>query len=116
MKPGTFCATQPAISTSMISQQALLWLNSPSEAPASQVRRKTPAWRQHLPAWPHTEPHPPPSKSPVLNLVVPGTFFPSETGTNDKPGGPHYILRWTSPQAVKETHVPLTDWRYAYMQ
>ncbi|XP_009584945.1 PREDICTED: delta-1-pyrroline-5-carboxylate dehydrogenase, mitochondrial, partial [Fulmarus glacialis] len=38
------------------------------------------------------------------------------SGTNDKPGGPHYILRWTSPQAVKETHVPLTDWRYAYMQ
>ncbi|NXD60663.1 AL4A1 protein, partial [Corvus moneduloides] len=38
------------------------------------------------------------------------------SGTNDKPGGPHYILRWTSPQAVKETHVPLRDWRYAYMQ
>ncbi|XP_010153732.1 PREDICTED: delta-1-pyrroline-5-carboxylate dehydrogenase, mitochondrial [Eurypyga helias] len=38
------------------------------------------------------------------------------SGTNDKPGGPHYLLRWTSPQAVKETHVPLTDWRYAYMQ
>uniref|UniRef100_A0A8B9G4U8 Delta-1-pyrroline-5-carboxylate dehydrogenase, mitochondrial n=1 Tax=Amazona collaria TaxID=241587 RepID=A0A8B9G4U8_9PSIT len=38
------------------------------------------------------------------------------SGTNDKPGGPHYILRWTSPQAIKETHVPLTDWRYAYMQ
>ncbi|XP_066190521.1 delta-1-pyrroline-5-carboxylate dehydrogenase, mitochondrial isoform X1 [Sylvia atricapilla] len=38
------------------------------------------------------------------------------SGTNDKPGGPHYILRWTSPQAIKETHVPLGDWRYAYMQ
>uniref|UniRef100_A0A669QPQ7 Multifunctional fusion protein n=1 Tax=Phasianus colchicus TaxID=9054 RepID=A0A669QPQ7_PHACC len=38
------------------------------------------------------------------------------SGTNDKPGGPHYILRWTSPQAIKETHVPLSDWRYAYMQ
>uniref|UniRef100_A0A8B9ERW2 L-glutamate gamma-semialdehyde dehydrogenase n=1 Tax=Anser cygnoides TaxID=8845 RepID=A0A8B9ERW2_ANSCY len=37
------------------------------------------------------------------------------SGTNDKPGGPHYILRWTSPQAIKETHVPLRDWRYAYM-
>lgn len=37
------------------------------------------------------------------------------SGTNDKPGGPHYILRWTSPQVVKETHVPLTDWKYAYM-
>lgn len=38
------------------------------------------------------------------------------TGTNDKPGGPHYILRWTSPQAIKETHKPLGDWRYSYMQ
>ncbi|NXG02599.1 AL4A1 protein, partial [Sakesphorus luctuosus] len=38
------------------------------------------------------------------------------SGTNDKPGGPHYILRWTSPQAIKETHVPLGDWRYSYMQ
>uniref|UniRef100_A0A8C9UPU3 Multifunctional fusion protein n=1 Tax=Spermophilus dauricus TaxID=99837 RepID=A0A8C9UPU3_SPEDA len=38
------------------------------------------------------------------------------SGTNDKPGGPHYILRWTSPQVIKETHVPLGDWRYSYMQ
>ncbi|KAM4703648.1 delta-1-pyrroline-5-carboxylate dehydrogenase, mitochondrial [Rhinophrynus dorsalis] len=38
------------------------------------------------------------------------------SGTNDKPGGPHYILRWTSPQVVKETHVPLTEWKYPYMQ
>ncbi|NWV13658.1 AL4A1 protein, partial [Ptilonorhynchus violaceus] len=38
------------------------------------------------------------------------------SGTNDKPGGPHYVLRWTSPQAVKETHVALRDWRYPYMQ
>ncbi|XP_072101564.1 delta-1-pyrroline-5-carboxylate dehydrogenase, mitochondrial [Mobula birostris] len=37
------------------------------------------------------------------------------SGTNDKAGGPHYILRWTSPQSVKETHVPLTAWRYPYM-
>ncbi|XP_030634671.1 delta-1-pyrroline-5-carboxylate dehydrogenase, mitochondrial [Chanos chanos] len=37
------------------------------------------------------------------------------SGTNDKPGGPHYVLRWTSPQVVKETHVPLRDWKYAYM-
>lgn len=43
------------------------------------------------------------------------SLFPLGTGTNDKPGGPHYILRWTSPQAIKETHVPLRDWRYAYM-
>uniref|UniRef100_G1Q3G6 Aldehyde dehydrogenase domain-containing protein n=1 Tax=Myotis lucifugus TaxID=59463 RepID=G1Q3G6_MYOLU len=38
------------------------------------------------------------------------------SGTNDKPGGPHYILRWTSPQVIKETHKPLGDWRYSYMQ
>ncbi|XP_072607134.1 delta-1-pyrroline-5-carboxylate dehydrogenase, mitochondrial [Vulpes vulpes] len=38
------------------------------------------------------------------------------SGTNDKPGGPHYILRWTSPQVIKETHEPLGDWRYSYMQ
>ncbi|XP_077459460.1 delta-1-pyrroline-5-carboxylate dehydrogenase, mitochondrial [Stigmatopora argus] len=37
------------------------------------------------------------------------------SGTNDKPGGPHYVLRWTSPQVVKETHVPLTEWKYPYM-
>uniref|UniRef100_A0A8C2HH00 Delta-1-pyrroline-5-carboxylate dehydrogenase, mitochondrial n=1 Tax=Cyprinus carpio TaxID=7962 RepID=A0A8C2HH00_CYPCA len=36
-------------------------------------------------------------------------------GTNDKPGGPHYVLRWTSPQVVKQTHVPLTEWKYPYM-
>lgn len=39
----------------------------------------------------------------------------STPGTNDKPGGPHYVLRWTSPQVVKQTHVPLKDWRYPYM-
>ncbi|KAM9736464.1 delta-1-pyrroline-5-carboxylate dehydrogenase, mitochondrial isoform 1-T1 [Dama dama] len=38
------------------------------------------------------------------------------SGTNDKPGGPHYVLRWTSPQVIKETHGPLGDWRYPYMQ
>lgn len=36
-------------------------------------------------------------------------------GTNDKPGGPHYVLRWTSPRVVKQTHVPLTEWKYPYM-
>lgn len=41
--------------------------------------------------------------------------FTPPPGTNDKPGGPHYVLRWTSPQVVKETHVPLRDWRYPYM-
>ncbi|KAM4613490.1 delta-1-pyrroline-5-carboxylate dehydrogenase, mitochondrial [Polymixia lowei] len=37
------------------------------------------------------------------------------SGTNDKPGGPHYVLRWTSPQVVKQTHVPLREWKYPYM-
>ncbi|XP_037345678.2 delta-1-pyrroline-5-carboxylate dehydrogenase, mitochondrial [Pungitius pungitius] len=37
------------------------------------------------------------------------------SGTNDKPGGQHYVLRWTSPQVVKQTYVPLTDWKYPYM-
>lgn len=38
------------------------------------------------------------------------------SGTNDKAGGPHYVLRWTSPQAVKETFVPLRDVDYPYMR
>ncbi|KAG8229992.1 hypothetical protein J437_LFUL012268 [Ladona fulva] len=38
------------------------------------------------------------------------------SGTNDKAGGPHYVLRWTSPQAIKETFVPLKDWKYPYME
>ncbi|XP_017840385.2 delta-1-pyrroline-5-carboxylate dehydrogenase, mitochondrial [Drosophila busckii] len=37
------------------------------------------------------------------------------SGTNDKAGGPHYILRWTSPQSIKETFVPLRDINYPYM-
>lgn len=37
------------------------------------------------------------------------------SGTNDKPGGPHYVLRWTSPQVVKQTHVSLEEWKYPYM-
>ncbi|KAM6979799.1 delta-1-pyrroline-5-carboxylate dehydrogenase, mitochondrial [Aplochiton taeniatus] len=37
------------------------------------------------------------------------------SGTNDKPGGPHYVLRWTSPQVVKSTYVPLKEWKYPYM-
>ncbi|OCT71068.1 hypothetical protein XELAEV_18037977mg [Xenopus laevis] len=31
------------------------------------------------------------------------------------PGGRHFILRWTSPQVIKETHVPLTEWNYPYL-
>lgn len=37
------------------------------------------------------------------------------SGTNDKAGGVHYALKWTSPQAVKETMVPLKDVKYPYM-
>lgn len=37
------------------------------------------------------------------------------SGTNDKAGGPHNLLRWTSPQTIKETFVPLPDWKYPYM-
>ncbi|XP_054716693.1 LOW QUALITY PROTEIN: delta-1-pyrroline-5-carboxylate dehydrogenase, mitochondrial-like [Uloborus diversus] len=38
------------------------------------------------------------------------------SGTNDKAGGPHYLLRWASPQTVKETMVPLSEWKYPYME
>ena len=38
-----------------------------------------------------------------------------QSGTNDKAGGPHYMLRWTSEQSVKQGLVPLTDWRYNHM-
>jgi len=38
------------------------------------------------------------------------------SGTNDKAGGPHYMLKWASPQAVKQTFVPLTAVEYPYMK
>lgn len=37
------------------------------------------------------------------------------SGTNDKAGAPQYIMRWTSPQAIKETFVPLREYSYPYM-
>ncbi|XP_005986123.1 delta-1-pyrroline-5-carboxylate dehydrogenase, mitochondrial isoform X1 [Latimeria chalumnae] len=37
------------------------------------------------------------------------------SGTNDKAGSSLYLLRWTSPQAIKETHSPLGAWQYPYM-
>merc|ERR1712168_195335 len=37
------------------------------------------------------------------------------SGTNDKAGGPHYVMKWCSPQAIKRTHVPLDQWAYANM-
>jgi 1-pyrroline-5-carboxylate dehydrogenase len=38
------------------------------------------------------------------------------SGTNDKAGGPHYMLKWASAQAVKQTFVPLRDVTYPYMK
>jgi len=38
------------------------------------------------------------------------------SGTNDKAGGPHYMLKWASPQAVKQTFVPLPGVGYPYMK
>ncbi|XP_038208796.1 delta-1-pyrroline-5-carboxylate dehydrogenase, mitochondrial [Zerene cesonia] len=38
------------------------------------------------------------------------------SGTNDKAGGPNYVMRWTSPQSIKETFVPLKDIDYPYMR
>jgi len=40
----------------------------------------------------------------------------SLSGTNDKAGGPHYMLKWASPQAVKQTFVPLHSVGYPYME
>jgi 1-pyrroline-5-carboxylate dehydrogenase len=37
------------------------------------------------------------------------------SGTNDKAGGPHYALRWASPQTIKETFEPIREWRYQSM-
>lgn len=38
------------------------------------------------------------------------------SGTNDKAGGPHYVLRWSTPQSIKETFVPLNEVDYQYMR
>lgn len=38
------------------------------------------------------------------------------SGTNDKAGGPHYALRWASPQSIKETFVALKEYDYEYMR
>lgn len=34
------------------------------------------------------------------------------SGTNDKPGGPYNLLKWTSPQSVKERFTPVNTWIY----
>lgn len=38
-----------------------------------------------------------------------------QSGTNDKAGGPLYVLRWASPQTIKQSYVPLRDVLYTYM-
>ncbi|WFE24885.1 L-glutamate gamma-semialdehyde dehydrogenase [Solwaraspora sp. WMMD791] len=37
------------------------------------------------------------------------------SGTNDKAGSWHNLLRWTSPRTIKETFVPPVDHRYPHM-
>ncbi len=37
------------------------------------------------------------------------------SGTNDKAGSWHNLLRWVSPRVIKETFVPPTDHRYPHM-
>lgn len=55
-------------------------------------------------------------KNPFLAVCFPLTqFFFLFPGTNDKAGGPHYVLRWGNPQAIKESFVPVTDIYYPYM-
>lgn len=52
------------------------------------------------------------TKAYTLQLNSNYFFF---KGTNDKAGGPHYVLRWGNPQAIKESFVPVTDINYPYM-
>jgi 1-pyrroline-5-carboxylate dehydrogenase len=37
------------------------------------------------------------------------------SGTNDKAGGLHNMIRWTSPRSIKENLVPPTDFKYPFM-
>jgi 1-pyrroline-5-carboxylate dehydrogenase len=38
------------------------------------------------------------------------------SGTNDKAGSPLNLYRWLSPRTIKETFVPVTDYRYPFLQ
>jgi 1-pyrroline-5-carboxylate dehydrogenase len=38
-----------------------------------------------------------------------------KSGTNDKAGGPHYLLKFASPQAIKQTKVHARELTYKYM-
>ena len=37
------------------------------------------------------------------------------SGTNDKAGGEFNLIRWVSPRTIKETFLPTSEYRYAYM-
>jgi len=37
------------------------------------------------------------------------------SGTNDKAGSILNLLRWVSPRTIKETFVPVTDYRYPFL-
>ncbi|OGX85879.1 1-pyrroline-5-carboxylate dehydrogenase [Hymenobacter lapidarius] len=37
------------------------------------------------------------------------------SGTNDKAGSSLNLIRWVSPRAIKETFVPVTDYRYPFL-
>ena len=36
-------------------------------------------------------------------------------GTNDKPGGPYNVLKWSSPLSVKEYNQPITTLKHSSM-
>lgn len=38
------------------------------------------------------------------------------SGTNDKAGALHNMIRWTSPRTIKENFVPPTDYRYPFLR
>lgn len=38
------------------------------------------------------------------------------SGTNDKAGGNLNLLRWVSPRTIKETFIPASDFKYAFME
>jgi len=38
------------------------------------------------------------------------------SGTNDKAGSVYNLLRWTSHRTIKENFLPITDYRYPFMQ
>lgn len=38
------------------------------------------------------------------------------SGTNDKAGGPYYLMKFVSIQSIKESKSPLKNWIYPYMQ